>query len=358
MASFLSRMSLGGVHLRIMTYSPRSEIILMHIEEFDISKLSRGQKNYTWYDVAARPDGGMWRLPVCTITSANPGPTVVVIAGIHGDEYEGPETIANVYQQLTPADLQQGNLVMVPFFNIPAWEAGTRTSGVDGLNLARVMPGDPNGSISYRLGYYVTHKFIDPSDLFLDIHSGGVALNICTSIYYYIADNELGRKTEAAARAFAAPAVVGVRTPVAGPVGSSFYTCWNRNKVGLFTEAHGAGRTLPQEIECFTTGVLNILKHMEMLEGTPDTHHTTHDLRGDNQGGGSFVASVAGYFKPAVRMLDAVTNGQRLGAILDFDGSVLEEYIAGRDGFVTNLRGVPRTNVGDHVIGITGGRQV
>ena len=327
----------------------------MHIKDFDIAKLPRNQKAYEQYDVASRPDGGMWRVPVCTITSAQPGPTFVVIAGIHGDEYEGPETIANVYQQVTPDQLTRGNLVMVPFFNIPAWEAGTRTSPVDALNLARVMPGDPNGSISYQLGYYVTHKFIDPSDMFLDIHSGGVALNICTSIYYYATDNEIGRKTEAAAKAFAAPAVIGSINPASAVYGCSFRTCWDRNKAGMFTEAHGAGRTLPQEIESFTAGVLNVLKHMGMMEGEPDTHRTTHQLMGDEQGGGNFHASVSGYFKPAVRMLDRVTTGQRVGAILDFSGAVLEEYISGRDGYVTNLRGVPRTNVGDHVIGITGG---
>src|SRR4051812_42247204 len=77
----------------------------MHIDDFEIARLPRNQKAYEWYDVAARPDGGQWRLPVCTITSAQPGPTFVVIAGIHGDEYEGPETIANVYQKLTPAQL-------------------------------------------------------------------------------------------------------------------------------------------------------------------------------------------------------------------------------------------------------------
>jgi predicted deacylase len=329
-----------------------------HMEDFDIAKLPRSQKSYDFYDIAPRPDGGMWRVPVCTITSANPGPTFVVIAGIHGDEYEGPETIANVYQQLTPGQLLKGNLVMVPFFNIPAWESATRSSPIDGLNLARVMPGDPNGSISYRLGYYVTHKFIDPSDMFLDIHSGGVALNICTSIYYYATDNEIGRKTKAAAEAFAAPAVIGSINPQNAVYGCSFRTCWDRNKAGMFTEAHGAGRTLAQEIECFTTGVFNVLKHMGMLAGEPETQRTTHRLIGDNQGGGSFNASVAGYFKPEVRMLDQVTTGQRLGAILDFDGSVLEEYISGRDGFVTNLRGTPRTNVGDNVIGITGGVRV
>lgn len=330
----------------------------MHIDELDITKLPRNQKSYHLYDVASRPDGGMWRIPVCTITSANEGPIFVVIAGIHGDEYEGPETIANVYQALTPDQLDKGTLVLVPFFNLPAWEAGTRTSPVDDLNLARVMPGDLDGSISHRLGYYVTHKFIDPSDLFLDIHSGGVALNICTSIYYYVADNEIGHKTKAAAEAFAAPAVIGVLTPVAGPVGSSFYTCWNRNKAGIFTEAHGAGRTLPQEIEAFTVGVFNLLKHLGMMAGEPDTSRITHRLIGDKVGGGSFFAKVAGYFKPDVRMLDYVIKGQRIGAVLDFDGSVLQEFISGRDGFITNLRGVPRTNVGDHLIGITGGEKV
>ena len=330
----------------------------MHIEDFEISKLARSQKTYDLLDVAPRPDGGMWRVPVLTITGAEEGPTFVVIAGIHGDEYEGPETIANVYQQLSPAQITRGNLVMVPFFNLPAWEAGTRTSPVDGLNLARVMPGDPNGSISYRLGYYVTHKFIDPSDMFLDIHSGGVALNICTSIYYYATDNEIGRKTKAAAEAFAAPAIIGSTNPQNAVYGCSFRTCWDRNKAGLFTEAHGAGRTLPQEIESFTTGVLNILKHLEMMAGEVDTHHATHHLVSDDKGGGSFIASVAGYFKPDVRMMDRVSNGQRLGAILDFSGAPLEEYISGRDGYVTNLRGVPRTNVGDHVIGITDGERI
>ena len=160
------------------------------------------------------------------------------------------------------------------------------------------------------------------------------------------------------ARAFAAPAVIGSANPQNAVYGCSFRTCWDRNKAGMFTEAHGAGRTLPQEIEYFTAGVLNVLKHMGMLAGAPDTHRITHDLRGDEQGGGNFFAGVAGYFKPAVRMLDQVTIGQRLGAVLDFDGSVLEEYISGRDGFVTNLRGVPRTNVGDHLIGITGGVKV
>jgi N-alpha-acetyl-L-2,4-diaminobutyrate deacetylase len=326
----------------------------MHINDFEIANLPKGQKLFEWLDVASRPDGGEWRIPLLSITGNEDGPTFVVIAGIHGDEYEGPETIARVYQQIRHEDIR-GKLVMVPFFNLPAYEAGTRTSPVDGLNLARVMPGDPNGSISYRLGYYVTEKFIMPSDLFLDIHSGGVALNICTSIYYYHTDNEIGRKTQAAAEAFAAPAVIGSTNPGAAVYGCSFRTCWDRGKAGMFTEAHGAGRTLPHEIDYFTTGVINVMKHLGMLQGEPTPQRVTHHLVSDDKPGGSFSASIAGYFLPEVKMLEHVTTGQKLGVVQDFSGATLEEFHAGRDGYITMLRGVPRVNVGDALFGITDG---
>lgn len=326
----------------------------MHIKDFDIAALPKGRKAFEWYDVARRPDGSLWRVPVLTITGQEDGPTFVVIAGIHGDEYEGPETIARVYQQ-TSADAMRGKLVMAPFFNLPAYESGTRTSPVDGLNLARVMPGNPNGSISERLGYYVTEKFIMPSDLFLDIHSGGVALNICTSIYYYHTDNEIGRKTRAAAEAFAAPAVIGSTNPGAAVYGCSFRTCWDRNKAGMFTEAHGAGRTLPQEIDCFTTGVFNVMKHLGMMEGEIVRQPVTHHLVSDEKSAGDLNAGVAGFFRPEVRILERVTTGQRLGVVQDFSGAPLQEFHSARDGYITMLRGVPRVSVGDTLFGITDG---
>ena len=194
-----------------------------------------------------------------------------------------------------------------------------------------------------------------PSDLFLDIHSGGVALNICTSIYYYATDDEVGRKTKAAALAFAAPAVIGSSNPAQAVYGCSFRTCWDRRKAGMFTEAHGAGRTLPQEIDCFTTGVINVLKHLGMMDGDPMHQPITHHLVSDEKSSGPSSAEVAGFFRPEVRMLERVTTGQRIGVIQDFSGAVLQEFHAGRNGYITNLRAVPRVSVGDALFGITDG---
>jgi predicted deacylase len=123
----------------------------------------------------------------------------------------------------------------------------------------------------------------------------------------------------------------------------------------MFTEAHGAGRTLPREIECFTTGVINVMKHLGMMEGAPTPQRVTHHLVSDDKPGGHANASAAGFFRPEVRILERVVTGQRIGVIQDFSGAVLEGFHSGRDGYVTTLRAVPRVSVGDALFGVTDG---
>ena len=129
----------------------------MLFSEFDLPNLPLGQKTTGWLEVATRADGGVWRLPLLYVTGQRPGPTLVVTAAVHGDEYEGVEAIPQIFQQIAPADLR-GKLVMVPICNMPAYEAATRSSPIDGLNLARVFPGDVNGTITQRIAYWIILK--------------------------------------------------------------------------------------------------------------------------------------------------------------------------------------------------------
>src|ERR1700685_433337 len=81
-------------------------------------------------------------------TGSPMGKNAVIIAGIHGDEYEGPAAIAEFVASLDSARLS-GSLTAVPVANPPAFAAGTRTNP-DGMNLARCFPGDSNGSPTER----------------------------------------------------------------------------------------------------------------------------------------------------------------------------------------------------------------
>ena len=108
---------------------------------------------------------------------ATPGPTLLVLGAVHGDEYEGVEAIPAVFRRVAP-DVLRGALLMVPICNVPAYESVLRSSPIDGLNLARVFPGDSNGTITQRIAYWITQKLIKPADLVIDLHSGGVTADL------------------------------------------------------------------------------------------------------------------------------------------------------------------------------------
>jgi predicted deacylase len=76
---------------------------------------------------------------------------------------------------LDPARLH-GRVTLVPAVNEPAFLRGARTAE-DGLDLARTCPGRPDGSVTERIAYELS-RLILAADLYIDLHSGGVALEI------------------------------------------------------------------------------------------------------------------------------------------------------------------------------------
>ena len=74
----------------------------MHLKDLDVSRLPRNTKETVWLEVAQRLDGGHWKLPSIYITGSTVSPTLLVIAAIHGDEYEGVEAIPRIFRRLIP----------------------------------------------------------------------------------------------------------------------------------------------------------------------------------------------------------------------------------------------------------------
>ena len=72
------------------------------------------------------------------------GPTIAILGGVHGDEFEGvlaARQIRNILQQT----LIRGTVKFAAPAHPVAWNASTRTSPTDELNLARVFPGNALG---------------------------------------------------------------------------------------------------------------------------------------------------------------------------------------------------------------------
>src|SRR5258708_26180851 len=109
-------------------------------------------------------------VPVVEAAGASDGPTLTVIAGVHGCEYASMAAVRQWSATLAGRDLR-GRVRAVPVLNLPAVRA--RSPFVvpeDGKNLNRCFPGDPDGTLADRLAHATFTRVINGSDALIDAH--------------------------------------------------------------------------------------------------------------------------------------------------------------------------------------------
>jgi len=100
------------------------------------------------------------------------GPTVSVMAGVHGCEYVPMLALRTFLDELDESQLR-GSLRVVPIANLASFHA--RSAFVvphDGLNLNRYFPGKADGSFTERLAYALFNEAISPAQFHIDMHAG------------------------------------------------------------------------------------------------------------------------------------------------------------------------------------------
>lgn len=311
------------------------------------SSYSRGCKHYLSIPLEAGEHRIELRLIL--VRGNNAGRTLVVTAGIHGDEYEGVRTIYDVVAQIDPMAMS-GDLLCLPVANPPAFWSISRCSTIDGANLARVFPGRSDGSITEVIAYAIDREILVHADFFLDLHSAGVRCLMPTMVGYDATDP----RGEAAAKIFGAP-VIWAHNVIAP--GRSVSAAMARGIPWLYTEARGAGRIHPADLEVYRRGVLNLLRHLAILPGEPEWSEPRHFLYGDGNVDASITTERSGFLVPEVELLQQVRAGQRLGALLDLWGNPVEYFKSPRDGVVALIHVCPVVSNNDPLFLITGLRK-
>ena len=110
-----------------------------------------------------------------TVVRNGEGPTALLMAGNHGDEYEGQVILSKLIRQTEPADIT-GRLIVLPMANFPAAQAGLRTSPIDEGNLNRSFPGASRGTPTEAIAHYIESVLLAEADYLFDLHSGGSSL--------------------------------------------------------------------------------------------------------------------------------------------------------------------------------------
>lgn len=234
---------------------------------FTTIDLGRDGKQIGFFHLPQSPHDDAWGtvpVPLAVIRNGE-GPTVLIEAGNHGDEYEGPIALGEFLRGVDPAAVT-GRIIAIPAVNIPAVMAGTRTSPADGLNFNRCFPGDPQGTLTRQIAAYVNDCLMPEADFFLDLHSGGSSLMILPSaIIEPSADRAGHRRNVEATLAFGASTVVLVDN--LGETRTSTAAAGLMGLTVVGTEMAGGGTVGADALTLCRRGIRNVLKHAGVLQG-------------------------------------------------------------------------------------------
>jgi len=252
-------------------------------------------------------------IPIAVIKNGS-GPTVLLSGGNHGDEYEGQVTLMNLVRELQPSQIQ-GRLIILPMLNRPACVAGTRLSPIDGRNMNRAFPGQPNDTITGMIAHYVSNALLPMADIVVDIHSGGRSLQFLPSVNMH----ELANKTQMnemvrAANSWGAPYVF-IYADVAGTGLLPSYA-ESLGKITLGTELGSAPQFGVEMLRLADGGVKNMLRMYGVLADAPYTPPAVpSQLVAATDSADYVMAPVSGIFEPFLEMGEQVEAGQKLGQI-------------------------------------------
>ncbi len=268
------------------------------------------------------------RFPYFALRGREPGPTVVVISGIHGGEYPGPLGAIAIGRELDPATVR-GALLILPLVNLPSfWARSAFVTPGDGLNLNRSFPGKPDGTISEVLAHRLLTEVVEPADAVIDLHSGDIfeALADHTG-HFESADATVAARNEAMVAAFGLPYSGTYPAPTAS--GSLVGNTALRGKAVFIVEVGGNGLASPTQVTTVQEGVRETLRALGTLPGIPRAVPSTPIV-----GAAQVVAPVTGLWVPTVAVEQEVVAGDLLGTLSDLLGEPLADVTAPCAGMV------------------------
>jgi predicted deacylase len=290
-----------------------------------------------------------WDWPYVAIRGAEPGPAVLVTAGVHGSEYVSIDAAVQLGATLDPAAIR-GQVLCLPLLNPAAFEGRVAyVSPVDNLNLNRAFPGKADGTLTERLAWLLSEKAIRGADALLDLHGGDLPEALFPfSLYYETGDAALDERSRRMAAAFGSPAVIVHRQAGAPISGLTVTTAGALGVPAIIAEDGGAGVYDPALAALMRAGAENVLRSLGSLEGPAAANPPPRVFS-------AFVwlrSERAGFFKPAVAVGAEVAAGTVLGTIGDFFGRIVETIVSpvagqllflvvspaiGRDGLICGI---------------------
>jgi len=285
-----------------------------------------------------RPSHGA-EIPYGIVEGAEPGPCLLITAGVHGSEFCSVEA-ALWMLKTRPEDLK-GTLVVLPVLNVQGFQKRSiYVMPEDGKNLNRVFPGKPDGTASEQLAHWLVTSVYPQADAYLDLHGGD--LDEALAPFSLFPNGSEESKTLAA--------VFGL--PVAVAAGGEGYTINAAHRVGVpsvLAEVSGNGLWDEGLVRQMTDGIARVMHHLGMIAG-PAPQPPQDEPR--------FVtmwvpsAPCDGLWYAAKEVGEEVEAGGVLGEIRDVFGAVLATIRSEKSGSILYRLTSLSVNKGEALLGV------
>ena len=243
-------------------------------------------------------------MPVFVARGAEPGATLCITAGVHGDELNGVEVARRVIQRADPASMR-GTLIALPAINAEGMRTGNRYLS-DRRDLNRAFPGREGGSVASLIANSV-FRVISHCDALVDLHTASNQRSNLPQIRADLSDPDI--------HDLAVHFGIGIAISGAGPDGSLRREAAKAGIPAIIYEAGAPHKFEAGEIAQGVDGVENVMAYLDMIDRDeveiPDTriYERARWIR--------VALGEGGFFFPSAGLGDFVESGQSLGEVID-----------------------------------------
>ena len=254
------------------------------------------------------------------------GPTVSLMAGVHGCEYTSMLGLRRFLDTLDESALR-GSLRVVPMANVASFQA--RSAFVvphDGLNLNRCFPGDANGSFTERLAAAIFDEAIRPAQFHVDMHAGDQVEDLEPFTIYDVSTVE--DQSRALALAYGLGYMIRTERSASPIAGTSSAAAAEAGIASITAEVGGRGLVDEASVRRHEEGVRRVLAMLGVLPASfdpaPAPVEISHWLW--------LRSTRGGWWSSSVHVGDAVRAGSVLGTVRALESDEYVEVVAPEDG--------------------------
>jgi len=301
----------------------------------DIKPGQTAQVSLNWYQL---PTKTVIEIPVYVFRSKNPGPTLLILAGMHGDEINGIEIVRRLITRDDVKNPLCGSIIAIPVINIISFLSGSRDLP-DGRDLNRCFPGTKNGSLGGRIAYDLMNEIIPQIDFGIDFHTGGAKISNYPQlrcVFNSKVNLDLGKKFS--------PTLI-INSPFRD--NTLRKEAARKGKSILVFEGGESSRFDYLSINEGMNGCIRLMKHLKMLK-TDLPNNPTVLLHKSTW----VRAKSSGLFHTSKTNGAHIRKGEIIGNICDPYGEHDDKLISPADGYIVGINNQPVVNQGDALMHI------